>query len=274
MITISLIQVTNRQINVIDCPPIKESSTESTHSSSVHTSEDQSLVTARSTLATETGDSETIDEDPSARGGPVNVRAMNYHHSPIQEQNVGRVREIGAAVESSSLYRDEAELHAGIQPKSNPKNSNLRRRGGALLQSQRGLESSHMKPPTRSWLQEEGVLSPGSSISTVPAMPTPRNLNLDNSGSDSDSETVQADDESSSRYYYHATAPPLSPATGYRNALTVSNSKRYGYEANQATQSTVNSENESPNRSKWGVHHIFHYNKSETSLRPDSKKRY
>ena len=263
------------QSNVIDCPPIKESSTESTHSSSVHTSEDQSLVTARSTLATETGDSETIDEDPSARGGPVNVRAMNYHHSPIHEQNVGRVRELVAAVESSALYRDEAELHAGIQPNSNPKNSNLRRRGAALLPSQRGLESSHMKPPTRSWLQEEGVLSPGSSISTFPAMPTPRNLNLDNSGSDSDSGTVQADDESSSRYYYHATAPPLSPAAGYRNALTVSNSKRCGYEANQATKSsTVNSENESPNRSKWGVHHIFHYNKSETSLRPDSKKRY
>ena len=77
------------QSNVIDCPPIKESSTESTHSSSVHTSEDQSLVTARSTLATETGNSETIDEDPSARGGPVNVRAMNYHHSPIQDSPKG-----------------------------------------------------------------------------------------------------------------------------------------------------------------------------------------
>lgn len=262
--------------NTIVCPPIKESSTESTHSFSAHTSEGQSLVTARSSLATENEDKETIGEDPSAREGLVNVRAMNYH-SPTPKQNVGFVRTLAAAMESSALFRDtegvkDSELHAGKQ--SIP-NSNLRRRGTALPSSQQGLYASNQNAPTRSWLQQEGVLSPGSSISTVPAMPTPRHLNLDY---ESENEALHADEDSPSGCYYNASAPPMSPLNNYRNALPASNSKRYGYSTNQASKSTANVENESPNRSsrsKWGVHHIFHYNKSETSLQPkENKKMY
>lgn len=249
--------------NVIDCPPIKESTTESTHSSSARTSEDQSLVTARSSLATENEDTGTIDEDDVTRGGVVNVRAMK-HHSPILDQTVGRVQSLVAAMQSSALFRDaeevnESELLPGKQ--SNP-NSNLRRRGTP----KQGLYNSNQKAPTRSWLQhEEGVLSPGSSISTVQAMPTPRNLKLDN---DSDDDTLYADEDSRSGYYYNTTAVPMSPPNNYRNALAGSNSKRYGY--------GTNVENESPNRSsrsKWGVHHIFHYNKSETNLQPNGNKK-
>lgn len=251
--------------SAIACPPINESSTESTHSSSAHASEEQSLVTARTTLATENEDSETR--------GLVNVRAMNYNRSPIQEQNIGRVRKLVADVESSALFKDneevqEGELHAGKQP--NPY-SNLRRRGAALLSSQQGRHDSNMKTdsnmnaPTRRWLIQEGVLSPSSSISTVPAMPTPRNLELDNERHN--------DDDSPSGYYYHATAPPLSPPNGSMTAPTVSNSKRYGYGTSQASRSTANLENESPNRSKWGVHHIFYYNKSETRQQPNNNKK-
>jgi len=258
----------------IDCPPIKESYTESTHSSCAQTSEEQSLVTARSALETENDDRETIDEDPSVREGLVNVRAMNYQHSPTLEQEVGRIRALAAATESSALFRDtegvkDSGLHAGKQ--SIP-NSNLRRRGTALPSSQQGLYASNRNAPTRSWLQQEGMLSPGSSISTVPAMPTPRHLNLDY---ESD-ETLLAEEESPSGCYYNATAPPMSPCSNYRNALTVSNSNRYGCSTNLASKSTANVENESPNlRPKWGVHHIFHYNQSETNLQPnDNKKMY
>eukprot|EP00984_Skeletonema_dohrnii_P021133 scaffold10483_cov127-Skeletonema_dohrnii-CCMP3373.AAC.4 len=258
--------------NTIDCPPIKESSTESTHSSSAHTSEGQSLVTARSSLETENEDRDTIAEDTSTRGGLVNIRAMNYHRSPTLDQNVGRVQTLAAAMESSALFRDtegvnESVLHAGKQ--SNP-NSSLRRRGTP----KQGLNDFNQNAPTTSWLQQEGVLSPGSSISTVQAMPTPRNLKLDN---DSDDETLYADEDSSSGYYYNASAPPMSPPNDYSNALTVSNSKRYGYSTNNLA-SNVNVENEPPNRSsrsKWGVHHIFNYNQSERSLQPnDNKKEY
>lgn len=201
----------------------------------------------------------------------VNVRAM-VHHSPTLDKNVGRVQSLAAAMESSALFRDtgevnEGELHAGKQ--SNP-NSNLRRRGTP----KRGLYNSNQKAPSRSWLQHEGVLSPDSSISTVQAMPTPRNLKLDN---DSDDDTLYADEDSRSGYYYNATALPMSPPNTYRNALAASNSKRYGYStSNEASKNTVNVENESPNRSstsRWGVHHIFHYNKSETNLQPNGNKK-
>ena len=297
--------------NAIDCPPIKESSTESTHSSSAHTSDEQSLVTARSTLVTE---GEIIDEDleddasypsvglnaihnrkgkkiktnvstprpppprqaatshqqPSIQKdrGMVNVRAMNYHHSPTLEQNAGRVRTLAAAMESSALFRDtegEGVKDSALDTVKPIPNSNLRRRGAVLPSSQ-----NQNMAPTRSWLQQEGVLSPESSISTVQAMPTPRHLSLDY---ESDNETLYAED-SPSGYYINATAPPMSPPN-----LTVGNSKRYGYTStNQASKITVNAENESPNRpsrSKWGVHHIFQYNKSESSLQPnDNKKTY
>ena len=252
----------NASTNVIDCPPIKESSTESTHSSSAHTSEDQSLVTARSTLATENEDRDTIVEDSSTRGGLVNVRAMNYRHSPTLDKNSGRVRSLAAAMESSALFRDtanESEHHAGKQ--SNP-NSNLRRRGTPNL----GLYDSNQNAPSRSWLQQEGVLSPGSSISTVQA-PTPRNLKLD---SESDDETLYADEDSPNGYYCNALALPMSPPNNYRHVPTVSSTNI------QASDHTFNVENESPNRSsrsKWGVHHIFHYNKSESSLQPNANKK-
>lgn len=261
--------------NVIDCPPIKESTTESTHSSSARTSEDQSLVTARSSLATENEDTGTIDEDDITRGGVVNVRAMK-HHSPILDQTVGRVQSLVAAMQSSALFRDAEEVNESelLPGKQSNLNSNLRRRGTP----KQGLYNSNQKAPTRSWLQNEGVLSPGSSISTVQAMPTPRNLKLDN---DSDDDTLLADEDSRSGHYYNTTALPMSPPNNYRNALAVSNSKRYGYgTSNEASKRTVNVENESPNRSsrsKWGVHHIFHYNKSETNLQPnenDNKKMY
>jgi hypothetical protein len=173
-------------------------------------------------------------------------------------------------MESSSLFRDtanESELHAGKL--SNP-NSNLRRRGTP----KQGLYDSNQNAPTSSWLEQEGVLSPGSSISTVQAMPTPRNLKLDN---ESDDETLYDDEESPRDYYYNALALPMSSPNSYRNVPTASNSKRYGYGiSNQAITNNVDVENEPPNQastSKWGVHHIFHYKKSESSLHPNTDKK-
>ena len=108
-------------------------------------------------------------------------------------------------------------------------------------------------------------------------MPTPRNLKLDN---ESDDETLYDDEESPRDYYYNALALPMSSPNNYRNLPTASNSKRYGYgTSNQASTDTVDVENKSPNQastSKWGVHHIFHYKKSESSLEPSNinKKMY
>ena len=252
------------------CPPIKESSTDSTQSSSALGSEQQSLATARSTLATEKEDKETMNED-TKRGGVVNVRAMNYHRSPRLDQNVGRVQTLTAAMESSALFRDTEQFNnSGLYPRNKSiSNSNLRRRSPY----QNVYDSGNQNEPTRSWLQEEGVLSPGSSISTVQAMPTPRNLKLDN---DSDEETLYAEEDSpSSGFYYNATAPPMSPFDNYKNALVVSNNTRYDYNI-RTDKKSIDVENESPNqssRSKWGIHHIFQYNKSETRMQPNENKK-
>jgi hypothetical protein len=108
----------------------------------------------------------------------------------------------------------------------------------------------------------EDIISPTSSLSTIPQMPTPCQLNLD-----SDDDDTYENDTTPASFYQGATAPPLSPAEAYR-----------GYGAQRATESRTPYIDEYPNddidddddhtrpKAKWGIHHIAHYAKSERTL--------
>jgi hypothetical protein len=110
--------------------------------------------------------------------------------------------------------------------------------------------------------QQADIISPSSSISTIPAMPTPLQLNMD---SDDDSrQTVEAG-LTPSRLYQGATAPPLSPPSSYANVPRPNTSGLVFVNDDDDDQSGP--------KAKWDVHHFLQYAKSERSLNMSEQKK-
>jgi hypothetical protein len=106
----------------------------------------------------------------------------------------------------------------------------------------------------------EDLISPTSSLSTIPQMPTPCQLNLD-----SDDDDTYENYTTHAGFYQGATAPPLSPAEAYRGygaQRTISSRMPY---FDEHPKDNVDDDHTRP-KAKWGIHHIAHYAKSERSL--------
>merc|ERR1712194_368428 len=124
----------------------------------------------------------------------------------------------------------------------------------------------------RSRLHHNELLSPSSSLSTVPGMPTPCHLNLE-----SDDETLYTVEDAvtptASEFYPEATAPPLSPSKPSYSSQTKLSSG-LGYFGDYSKDSMSNDDSDhSGTKAKWGVHHILHYANSEKKLSLSERKK-
>ena len=255
------------------CPPIRESSAESCSHSSPDNQVEDNLVEVVSQKE------EQLDEEPHGKkGGLVNVRATK-RHSPLQEQySVGprrgsRQKPPSLRNQNSHLFSennhpnfDEAVNKLPPQPHSTNRSPlearecslndcRLNQSGKPSVSVQEGYGSKRKAEIGRS-TQHEEVISPSSSLSTVPAMPTPCQLNLDSDDDDDDTPHTAADGNG---YYPEATAPPLSPANQeYDKRTTLSSGSAY-YEV-------MNDEDDhSGPKAKWSFP-ILQYARSERSL--------
>lgn len=117
----------------------------------------------------------------------------------------------------------------------------------------------------------EDIISPSSSLSTIPRMPTPCQLNLDSD--DDDTLCTYEDDSTPAGFYKGATAPPLSPAEANRayGARPAISSRTSYYD--ECSEGNVDDDDDHPDpKSKWGVYHIMHYTKSERSMKLSEQK--
>jgi len=124
----------------------------------------------------------------------------------------------------------------------------------------------------------EDIISPSSSLSTVPHMPTPRNLDLDDNDDESlytiedDDKFATPGDRGGTSFYQGASAPPLSVSSKQRayggRTTSTSSSGAYFSGLEEADQD----DDDGP-RSKWGVHHILQYTRSERSLSLSEQKK-
>ena len=111
----------------------------------------------------------------------------------------------------------------------------------------------------------EDIISPSSSLSTIPRMPTPCQLNLDSD--DDETLCMFEDDSAPAGFYEGATAPPLSPAEvnrGYGARPAISSRTSYFDEYSEGDIDDDDDHTEP--EAKWGVHHIMHYTKSERNM--------
>jgi hypothetical protein len=111
----------------------------------------------------------------------------------------------------------------------------------------------------------EDIISPSSSLSTIPRMPTPCQLNLDSD--DDDTLCTFEDDSTPAGFYKGATAPPLSPGEPNRDygaRPTISSGTSYSDECSEGD--VDDGDDHTGPKAKWGVHHIAHYTKSERSM--------
>jgi len=117
----------------------------------------------------------------------------------------------------------------------------------------------------------EDIISPSSSLSTIPRMPTPCQLNLDSD--DDDTLCTFEDDSTPAGFYKGATAPPLSPAEANRayGARPAISSRTSYYD--ECSEGDIDDDDDHPDpKTKWGVHHIMHYTKSERSMQLSEQK--
>lgn len=268
---------TGTQLKASPCPPIRESVVEShTYSSQDHTTKG-SLVGL-----VETNDKLPTLKPHGSKGALVNVRTTMRHSQLQKIQSNTASGMLSAKVSSRAMKYDEND-NPNLddtkgdfirQPSSTMKsphrainNTSNTSTFAKVLYSNRNIDrtpSSSANQGNESktdavWLSYqqqrrhppvEDIISPTSSISTIPAMPTPCQLNME-----SDDDTLVSEDVFTSSYIYKgATAPPLSPHSGFMFA------------------DDDDDEHSGP-KAKWGVHHILQYAKSERSLSLSDKKK-
>eukprot|EP00804_Cyclotella_cryptica_P011221 CCRYP_007732-RA/>CCRYP_007732-RA protein AED:0.04 eAED:0.04 QI:151/1/1/1/1/1/8/72/1904 len=261
----------DEKLKTSPCPPIQESST------------DSSMLTA---LAEERVQVPTVESKKeqnevevlnSKNRGVVNVRAL-AQHSPLVNENrsyvpkssdVGNIRRNKYSrrnVRSSNLQEntdpnfDEAikKLPSGSlnefatspftpHPKSGKKVgthqndiSNTKSKAN-LPKLQLNSNSSIDTNSNNSWRPSENVFSPDSSISTVQGLPTPCHLRLESPASMYTTENNFVG--SASGYYQHASAPPMSPN-------------------HTAETDNADVDDRDVPKAKWAVYHSFQYNQS------------
>lgn len=203
-------------------------------------------------------------------------------HSSIGIQS-GKIswRAIAKHDENINPNADDAIIDLSRQPSSTAKSPyragyNISSTGGFdnVLHCNRRLDKKpsscanpvnevfHRDQQQRHQYRPEEIISPTSSISTIPAMPTPCQLNMD-----SDDDTLQTVEAglTPSGLYMGATAPPLSPPSSH------------GYVSRSNTSELIFMDDEDDDHSgpkaKWGVHHFLQYAKSEKSLNMSEQKK-
>lgn len=217
------------------------------------------------------------------------------NHHPNFEEAISKLPR-----DPSSTNRSPFQTTRGGYGAAHSKNysrSNLKRSGatkpspanpyGSSHDVALGQKSNRRQQEQQQRVEEEELISPTSSLSTVPRMPTPCQLNLesDNSDNDDDDTLYTVGDNfatpnggGGTNFYQGATAPPLSPR---------SSKKKHGYGARRSTLSSGTAyfssgysgedqeevESDDGPKAKWGVHHILQYARSERSLSLSEKKK-
>mmetsp|Transcript_11985 Transcript_11985/g.21535 ORF Transcript_11985/g.21535 Transcript_11985/m.21535 type:complete len:240 (+) Transcript_11985:101-820(+) len=187
-------------------------------------------------------------------GGPSsNVTKHVENNHPNFEDSISKLPWQPPSSNRSPLREQKSGLNEGsitYMP-----NSYLKRSGALApdarqdFRSKRNVEVLH-----------EEILSTCSSLSTVPGMPTPCQLNLDVS---SDDDTLYTVDNCLTPVglYPEATAPPLSPSNpGYGSRKTMSSSS--GYLDSHSDKVTEDDDDHRGPNAKWGVHHILDWQRS------------
>ena len=288
-------------------PPIQES--ESDEASSVE------MIT-RSRAATEPTFNLGKDEKViSSKRKIVSVRDMKVHSPPYEQNKSDSNFGVGLP---SNIMRYEENDHPNLPRLTDNTptqsltsymlNSNLGRSGAALLSSARQGYGSRQNVDIGQGQQQvsrtqEDVLSPDSTLSTIPRIPTPCQLNL---GSDEDDDKPYIDDDTlctndspafyrgatapsmstrdkpytdddtlctneSPGFYHGATAPPMSVAAN-GDYGTTSRSTRTSY-FDDSSEGRIYYEDDDGTKAKWGIHHFAHFAKSERSLHVQNQKK-
>lgn len=198
----------------------------------------------------------------AGRNNKVSTRQLHSSYtSPLMASTLGR----SGAAASSNVRR---QYGAADQPPS----SGVTRHGYGPRNAEVGRNRE------QPFQQEEDIISPSnSSLSTVPGLPTPVQLNLD---SESDDDTLYTVEDGftppaapAPGFYQGATAPPLSPSSsapskphfGYGSARRASSTSGSAYYSKEWTADADDDELDGP-KAKWGVGHILAYARSERSL--------
>jgi len=275
-------------LNTSPCPPIRESSAENhsspecaadTHSEKlVPPKEEKSCSTKRS----------VVNVRATMRHSPLHNSGIRHNHPTRNHSgySTGKFSEAFPSDRNKHEENDNPNFQEAISklPRQSPPtnrsplktwhstldgsiakpHSSAKRHGAPSSFSRKGYASKYLNIE-RSRPQREELISPSSSLSTVPGMPTPCQLNLD---SDDDDDEFAAP----TGFYQGATAPPMSPPEdhGYTSRKTLSSGSAYfsGY----SEEVMDDDGDDSVPRAKWGVHHILDYAKSERSFSLSEQK--
>lgn len=305
-------------LNASPCPPIRESSAESNS----HSSLEYSSAEEKSSKNVE-----VINEKSANARRVVNVRATTLH-SPQQAQHSnlkGSTQKLYTSKDPTRENRhpnnnfEDAISKLPVQRSATSRSALQSTRNtpsGYGLTALKGLyrskhttdgernnsrhQSRHEEEELKE--EEEEVMSPTSSLSTVPRMPTPRELNLssENDGNGDDDEeslyTIEDDDFQTPGgsgsgggggggvpFYQGASAPPLSVSSSSKNhsyghtprRSTVSSGIAYfsTLEQDEEDEEDENDDNDDLPKSKWGVHHFATFARSERSLSLSERKK-
>ena len=183
---------------------------------------------------------------------------------PSTSRSTLRSREYNMNDASAKKLPPSNNLQRSTAQQSNTRLDNSSRREAGMARSNH--QQQHQQ-------QHEEIISPSSSLSTVPGMPTPCQLHLD---SDDDTLYTVEDGYNPTGYYHGATAPPLSPPNnnnkndyGAASRSTMSSGSAY-YDGRFSEEDALNDDavNDDDNgvEAKWGVHHILQYARSERSM--------
>jgi len=212
---------------------------------------------------------------PSRNQNPRSIRKLFESYMPTMpqyeennhpnfEMATSKHQQQPSSSKRSPLQTRDSSLNEDVA-KSKPL-FDVKRNGAPSLDADQGyLPRTYAEIGRGNQLEE--VLSPSSSISTVPGMPTPCQLNLD---SDDDTMYTVEDVTPAAGFYPEATAPPMSPANkGYGDRRTMSSGSAY---FDGQSKEATNDDDSSP-EAKWGVHHILQYALSEKKMSLSDKKK-
>lgn len=242
---------------------------------------------------------------PSSRDKDSNPISNNHEENshPNFDEAISKLpcQPTRSSTKRPPLQSCESSLNEGSPNRDYMPHAYLQKRsGGALLRSGYGsarnaLEANH-GATSRLYNDEEDVLSPSSTLSTKPGMPTPCHLDLGVHDGDSDNDTlytVEGGYTPTNRgqgYYPEATAPPLSITSndrisgygygGHSARKTVSSGSAYfagGYSNEKGTNHCTIDEDDDDDHSgpkaKWNVSHVLQYMRSERSMSLSEQKK-
>jgi len=202
-------------------------------------------------------------------GGASSRTKFGENTHPNFEEAISKLPWQPPSTKRSPLQTRDSDLNesaAKYMPHSYFKQSG----GAPPSYPRKGYGSGKDAEAGRNHFREE-IASPSSSLSTVPGLPTPCQLNLD-----SDDDTLYTVDDgfgtAAIGYYPDATAPPLSPSTS-RHGTQTTMSLGTPYFDGYSEEVPNDDDDHSGPKAKWGVHHILHYARSERSMSLSEQKK-